>query len=161
MRHPLRLGLLTVTLYVFWMLMSGYFTAFLLTIGFCSALAVALLAARMETADPDHQPGRVRPDLLAYLAWLVREIWTSAITVSRIIIDPALPVSPTLVRFRPSQQTAIGITTHANSITLTPGTITVEASHEEFVVHGLTRASALATIDSDMDRRVRRLEPGS
>jgi multicomponent Na+:H+ antiporter subunit E len=78
--------------------------------------------------------------------------------VSRIIVDPRLPISPTMVRFRPTQKTNVGLVVHANSITLTPGTITVEAAPGEFLVHGLTRSSAEGTIDSDMDRRVSRCE---
>jgi multicomponent Na+:H+ antiporter subunit E len=52
----------------------------------------------------------------------------------------------------------VGLVTHANSITLTPGTITVEADHDEFLVHALTRENAEGLAGSEMDRRVRRLE---
>ena len=62
------------------------------------------------------------------------------------------------MRFKPLQRSAVGLVTHANSITLTPGTITVEATAGEFLVHGLTRASAEGAVDSEMDRRLRRLE---
>ena len=62
--------------------------------------------------------------------------------MSRIILDPKLPISPTLVRFKPSQKTDVGLVIHANSITLTPGTITVEAGPHEFLVHALTRGGA-------------------
>jgi len=82
----------------------------------------------------------------------------SAWDVSRIILDPRLPISPTLVRFRPSQTTAVGLVTHANSITLTPGTITVEADADLFVVHALTRAGAAGVVSGDMDGRVRAVE---
>ena len=78
--------------------------------------------------------------------------------MTRIILDPRLPISPTLVRFRPSQRSTVALATHANSITLTPGTITVEAGHDEFLVHALTRAGAGSVVDSEMDRRVSRLE---
>jgi multicomponent Na+:H+ antiporter subunit E len=73
--------------------------------------------------------------------------------VSRIILHPKLPISPTLVRFRPSQKTEVGLVIHAQSITLTPGTITIEAGPNEFLVHGLTRGGAQAVVDSEMDRR--------
>jgi len=78
--------------------------------------------------------------------------------VTRIILAPRLPVSPVLVRFRPSQKSTAGLVTHANSITLTPGTITVEADHDSFLVHALTRAGAEGLAGSEMDRRVTRLE---
>ena len=82
--------------------------------------------------------------LLTYWFWLFREIAGSAWSVSKIILDPRLPVSPTMVKFAPGQRTVVGLVTHANSITLTPGTISVEVEPGEFVVHGLTRDSALA-----------------
>ena len=78
--------------------------------------------------------------------------------VARVVLHPRLPVTPVMVRFRPSQRTAVGLATHANSITLTPGTIAVEARAGEFVVHALTREAAEGLEDSEMDRRVRRLE---
>ena len=78
--------------------------------------------------------------------------------VSKLIIDPRLPISPTLVRFKPMQRTDVGLVVHANSITLTPGTIAIEAEADEFLVHGITRDSAQGVIDSDMDRRVAALE---
>ena len=78
--------------------------------------------------------------------------------MTRIILDPRLPISPALVRFRPSQKSEVGLATHANSITLTPGTITVEANGDEFLVHALTAAAGAGVIDSEMDRRVSQVE---
>lgn len=154
----LQTAILTVALYAFWILMSGFFTPFLLATGFASALAVAWLAHRMEVADREGHPVHLTLGALAYWPWLLKEIVKSGLQVARIILHPRLPVSPTLARFRPSQESAVGLVTHANSITLTPGTITVEAGHDEFVVHGLTREGAAGTVASEMDRRVRRFE---
>ena len=69
-----------------------------------------------------------------------------------------LPIEPQLVRFKPSQKTDVGLTVHANSITLTPGTITIEAGRDEFLVHALTREGAASLEGSEMDRRVAALE---
>lgn len=82
----------------------------------------------------------------------------SGLTVTRIVLSPSMPISPSVVRFRPLQHTATGLATHANSITLTPGTLTVTAEDGEFLVHALTYDNAVACVDSEMDRRVRRLE---
>lgn len=154
----LRFASLLVALFVFWILMSGYFTAFLLSAGFGSALAVAWLARRMYALDHESHPSHLSFAAATYWPWLIKEIWKAGIQVSRIIVDPALPISPTLVRFKPGQASTVGLVTHANSITLTPGTITVQAGRDEFLVHGLTRAGAEGCVDSEMDRRVRRLE---
>jgi multicomponent Na+:H+ antiporter subunit E len=151
---------LTVTLWLFWLILSGIYTPFLITVGAVSALCVALLARRMEIADREGHPVQFGFGALTYWPWLLKEIVKSALGVARIVIDPRLPISPTVVRFKPSQGSAVGLVTHANSITLTPGTITLDATHDCFVVHGLTREGAEGCIDSEMDARVRRFETG-
>jgi len=145
-------------LYAFWILMSGYFTPFLLGAGLACAVAVAWLARRMRFVDRESHPAHLTLEAVLYWPWLLKEICKAGIQVSRIILDPKLPISPTLVRFRPGQESTVGLVTHANSITLTPGTITVEAGRDEFLVHGLTCEGAAGCIDSEMDRRVRRFE---
>jgi len=154
----LRFASLLAALYVFWILMSGYFTPFLLAAGFASAFAVAWIAHRMDLIDREGHPVHLTWSAVAYWPWLLGEILKSAVDVARIILDPRLPVSPTVVRFKPRQKTVVGLVTHANSITLTPGTLSIEVGPERFVVHGLTQAAAAATVDSEMDRRVERFE---
>lgn len=141
-------------LYLFWLLLSGFFTAFLLTAGAGSALAVVWFARRMDVVDAEGHPIHMGPRALLYWPWLLKEIVKSAWDVSKIILDPKLPISPTLVRFKPTQKTDVGLVIHANSITLTPGTITIEAGADEFLVHGLTHSGAQGVIASEMDRRV-------
>jgi multicomponent Na+:H+ antiporter subunit E len=142
----------------FWLLLSGHFTAFLLLAGVGSSAAVVWFALRMEVVDREGVPAHFWRVAIVYWPWLAWEIIKAAWGVARIILHPRLPISPTLVRFKPSQHSSIGLVTHANSITLTPGTITVQAGAQEFLVHGLTKASAEACIGSEMDRRVHRLE---
>lgn len=154
----LHAAILFVLFFAFWVLMSGFFTPFLLAMGAATAAAVVWFAYRMDVADREGHPVHLIWSALLYWPWLAREILKSALDVSRVILDPRLPASPTLVRFKPRQKTVVGLVTHANSITLTPGTLSVEVGPERFVVHGLTRASASAAVDSDMDRRVERFE---
>jgi multicomponent Na+:H+ antiporter subunit E len=141
-------------LFVFWLLLSGYFTAFLLAAGVGCALAVVWFARRLDVVDHEGHPVELGARALVYWPWLIKEIVKSAWDVTRIILNPALPISPTLVRFRPSQRSVMGLVIHAQSITLTPGTITIEAEPGEFLVHGLTQSSAQGVIGSEMDRRV-------
>jgi multicomponent Na+:H+ antiporter subunit E len=149
---------LTLCLFAFWLLLSGYLEPFLIAAGLGSAVAVALCAHRMRILDGEGHPIHLSLRAFTYWPWLAKEIVKSALSVSRIILDPKLPISPTLVRFKPTQRTTVGLVTHANSITLTPGTITVEAEDGEFLVHGLTKEGATGCIDSEMDRRVSRFE---
>jgi len=145
---------LYISLCLFWLLLSGHFTAFLLAAGLGSAAAVVWFARRMHVVDQEGHPVHAGSLVLSYWPWLFKEIVKSAWTVTAIILHPKLPISPTLVRFKPTQTTAVGLVAHAQSITLTPGTITIEAGPGEFLVHGLTRAGAAGVIGSEMDRRV-------
>ena len=154
----MHLASLGIVLYAFWILLSGYFEPFLLAAGAGSVLAVVLLSRRMRIVDREGHPIQMIAAVVLYWPWLAKEIAKSAWVVSRIILDPRLPISPVLVRFKPSQKSQVGLATHANSITLTPGTITVEATQDEFLVHGLTQASGAGVIDSEMDRRISKVE---
>lgn len=156
----LRAAILFVLFYAFWILLSGFFTPFLLGAGAAVSLAVVWFAHRMEVADREGHPAHLGLSALGYWPWLAKEILKSALDVSKVILDPRLPASPTVVRFKPRQKSAVGLVTHANSITLTPGTLSIEVGPDQFVVHGLTRESAGAAMDSEMDRRVERFEGG-
>lgn len=148
-----------LVLYAFWLLLSGMFTPFLLAAGAGGALAVLAFARRMDVIDHEGHPIHLGwRALFSYWPWLIREIARSSWDVSRRILDPRLPISPTLVRFRPSQKSELGLVIHANSITLTPGTVAVEVEAGEFLVHALTREAAAGLAGSEMDRRVAALE---
>ena len=149
-----------LSLFAFWLLLSGMFTPFLIAAGFGCSVAVVLMARHMNRIGGDTQPIHLR--WLAYAAyhpWLFKEILFSAWDVTKRILHPHLPITPTLVEFTPAQTTDIGLVIHANSITLTPGTITVEAEHGRMLVHALTREAAASLAGSEMDRRCAALEP--
>lgn len=145
-------------LFAFWLLLSGHFTPFLLSAGLGCALAVMAFGRRMAVIDREGHPVHLSWRALTYWPWLVTEIVKSAWDVSRIIVDPALPISPTLIRVKASQKSPEGVVTYANSITLTPGTISVEVSPSEILVHALTRDGAEGLAGGAMDRRVTRFE---
>ncbi len=148
-----------ISLYLFWLLLSGYFTAFLLLAGAGCSLAVLLLARRMDVVDREGHPIQIGWHAsLVYWPWLAREILRSALDVTRRILDPRLPISPTLARFTPSQRSDLGLVIHANSITLTLGTVSIEVGPHEFLVHALTAEGAAGLAQSEMDRRVSALE---
>jgi len=154
----LRLISAFIALYLFWLVLSGYFTFFLMSAGAACAIAVVWFARRMDVIDAEGHPVQLGWRIVAYWIWLSKEIVKSAWEVSRIIVDPRLPISPTMISFKPSQKTTVGLVIHANSITLTPGTITIDVGKGGFVVHALTRAGAEGVTSGDMDRRVRACE---
>lgn len=147
-----------ITLFAFWLLLSGFFTLFLVSAGLACAAAVVWFAHRMEVVDHEGHPVHFTLGALGYWPWLVKEIVKSAIDVSRIILNPKLPISPTLVEVDTSQKTEVGVVTYANSITLTPGTISVQVRHGRILVHALTRGGAESLAQGEMDRRVTRME---
>ncbi len=150
---------LLLTLIIFWLLLSGMYTPFLLAAGVGSACAITLLSRRMRLADEESHPIHLAwGAVFSYWPWLIKEILKSSWDVARRIVNPAMPISPTLVEFAPSQKTAVGLVTHANSITLTPGTIAVEVEAGRFLVHALTAEGAAGLAGSEMDRRCTRLE---
>ena len=145
-------------LFAFWIVLSGFFTPFLLGAGVGSSIAVAWLLQRMKVADDESLPMHLVPRALRYWPWLIKEVAKSAWDVTKLVVHPSMPIEPSLVRFRPSQRTPVGLCTHANSITLTPGTITVDIGADGFLVHALTAAGAEGVSGGDMDRRVTRFE---
>jgi multicomponent Na+:H+ antiporter subunit E len=151
---------LVVILFAFWLLLSGFFTPFLMAVGAAVAVGVTLLARRMAVVDHEGHPFQLSWRLVGYWPWLFKEISKSAWDVSKIIVNPRLPISPTLVRAPTSQKSTVGVVTYANSITLTPGTISVDVKQGEILVHALTREGADGLLEGEMDRRVTRFEGG-
>ena len=146
-------------LYAFWLLLSGHFSAFLLAAGAACAVAALLMTRRMNILDREGQAIHLGARaLLTYWPWLLGQIVLSGWDVARRIVHPRLPIAPTMTRFAPTQKTPLGLVIHANSITLTPGTIAVDVGHGEIMVHALTAEGAAQLAGSEMDRRVTRLE---
>lgn len=145
----------------FWLVMSGHYTAITIPAGILSVLGVVAMARRMDIADSEGHPIHLLPRaIFSYWPWLAKEIVKAALDVTKIILDPKLPVSPTLIRVKVSQRTPVGVATYANSITLTPGTITARVTGDEFLVHAVTRAGAEDLAKGEMDRRVKTFEAG-
>lgn len=152
----MRLVLIVITLFAFWLLLSGHYAPWFTVSGFLFAVLVAVLCRFRDIADAEGFPFGLLPRAVIYWPWLLVEIVKSGLNVARIILDPKLPISPTMVRVDARQGTAVGLATYANSITLTPGTLTVEASERDHTlwVHAIERSSAEGFADDEMNRRV-------
>lgn len=154
-RHAINLGLF---LFAIWLLLSGHYTPLLLLLGVVSTLLVVFLAIRADLIDREIQPVLIKPTVLFYWAWLGREIIKSNIDVARRILSPGMPISPTIFTVRADQKTELGRVTYANSITLVPGTVTVEVNEDVFTVHALTQEMAADLKRGEMNRRVCNVE---
>jgi len=161
LKYGVSLGL---TLFVLWLLLSGQYTfdsRLILALGLASCTFVVAIALRMKIADREGHPIHLLVPSLRYIPWLLWAIVKSNIDVTRCILNPRLPISPTLVKVKAGQQSELGQTIFANSITLTPGTVSLDVEEDEILVHALTRESAEEVADGEMDRRVTLLEGSS
>jgi multicomponent Na+:H+ antiporter subunit E len=171
-----------------WLLWSGHFEIDLLIYGLVCCLIVVGITKRLRVLDRESLPAYLglRP-FLSYVPWMVWEVIKANVSVARIILDRTLPIDPQLVRVRADQKTALTQVIYANSITLTPGTISLdvrthrrmEEAHDlrenvesaddparsgwpiirgSILVHALTSEAAEAVVEGEMGRRVCSLE---
>lgn len=156
----LRLVLIAAALLAYWLVLSGHYTTWLISMGVVSAVAVVGFAWAKGIIDAEGFPVERIPRGLLYWPWLAWQIVLSALAVTRIILNPSLPISPTMVRVQAKQRDPVGLTTYANSITLTPGTISVEVGERARAiwVHALTREGAEGMRDDEMNDRVASFE---
>ena len=157
----MRLITLSVVLYLFWLALSGYFKPFLLLGGLASTIAVVLIARRIKLLDSEGHPAHLLPAASTYWPWLLREIIKAGWSVTKAVLKPKLAISPTLTRVVATQRTSAGIVTYANSITLTPGTITTGVNGTVLTVHALERGGAIDLEEGGMDTRVTQFERGT
>jgi len=141
-----------------WLLLSGHYEALILGFGVFSSLLVTYLAWRMDREDEYAFPLLFTPRLLVYWAWLIREILKSNLSVARVILDPKLPISPILVPFRACMKSDLARMIYANSITLTPGTITTGTEGDVLRIHALTWHDVDGREEDEMGKQVCRLE---
>ena len=158
-KHAISLGL---SLAVLWLLLSGHFTLLLISFGLLSVVLVVLLALRMDVVDHEGHPLHLNlMALLIYWCWLLKEIFVSNIYVCRLILNPSMPISPTVIALRSSQSSDLARVIFANSITLTPGTVAIDVDGDITEVHAITEEAAKSLLDGPMDGKVTALESRS
>lgn len=155
MRH---FAFLIFLLIGFWLLNSGHYSNLMLFLGLSSILVVLYLSYRMNIIDNESQPFALVFKFTAYSIWLFKQIIDSNITVVKCIWLGNSSISPSFKKIPVSQQTDLGKVIYANSITVTPGTVTVDIDKQQFLVHALCRDSITELESGDMDKRVTQLE---
>lgn len=152
----------------FWLVMSGHYDLLHVGSGVLSSAVVATLTLGVErrahffagrrAGDSKHGPlfrfSAVWGRFLVYLPWLLYQMLKSALQVAAVVAHPRLPIDPVMVRLPVRLSGDLPLTTFGNSITLTPGTVTVDVEGREFVVHALTRAAAEDLRTGAMELRV-------
>lgn len=157
----LRSIVLAAALFAFWLAMSGHYTLFLVAAGAASALLVVLFTRRKGSLDAESVPLELVTGSITYFPWLILEIAKSALAVARVILDPRLPISPVMTVLDSRLATAAGLSSFANSITLTPGTVTCGVAGRRLTVYALVREGALDIEAGTMEDRALRFEGGA
>lgn len=148
-----------LVLAAFWIALSGYFDPIHLTFGFVSVTLVSAVSSRYfaEGASLRRESlGLLR--IVGYAPWLLWQILIANVDVLLRVVG-LRPLAPRMVRFKPHLESDFGRVTLANSITLTPGTVTVEVEEDgTFIVHAISHEAAEGVLDGRMAERVRLLE---
>ena len=139
-----------------WLLWSGLYKPLLLGLGLVSCAITLYLAHRMRVLE-ELNILRILIRLPAYWLWLGREVVRSSLEVARVVLDPRLPASPTMVELKELPEDDIGKAILGNSIILTPGTLTLDLQDDQLLAHSLTREGAAELAGGEFSRRVRRL----
>jgi len=146
-------------LYALWLLLSGIWEPFLLVAGAVSCLLVTVIAHRMDVIDGEGHPIHLTWRAMVYFPWLAWQIALSNLVVARAILQPGRLVLNTACGPVPAGQvTDVGLVTFANSITLTPGTVSLVVASGEIYVHALDRRGYDDLIAGEMNRRVCQME---
>lgn len=147
---------LLLTLLVSWALWSGIYKPLLLWLGFFSCVLSVWLAQRLGFFQ-HLLPLKVFLRLPAYWWWLLGAVIKSSIEVAKLVLRPSLPISPTMVELTTTESSDVGKVILGNSITLSPGTVTIDVHKDKLLVHCLTRASALDLLENEAQRRTSQL----
>ncbi|MCL0107542.1 Na+/H+ antiporter subunit E [Peptococcaceae bacterium] len=154
---------LTITLFIFWIVLSGRMELKYLAIGFICSLFIGVLTKLLLVVPLKNNKGWLSlwdaPWLrfVKYLFWLLWQLVIANIKVAKIILSPKLKIDPAIVHFKVDLPHPVAQTLLANSITLTPGTITIDIKDGEYTVHCLkfSFASSLIEEESELIKRVK------
>ncbi|VAW01544.1 Na(+) H(+) antiporter subunit E [hydrothermal vent metagenome] len=145
---------LFVVLSVLWLTLSGYFhEPLLLSLGLLSVSISVLLVVRMRILDDESSPYFRIFSLFPYSIWLVIEIIKANLIVAKNILRPDMVLTPRMVRVKTLPASGFGRALFANSITLTPGTVSVDLDADEIIVHSLLKEMTDKNAFAEMARR--------
>lgn len=150
-----------LTLFALWLLLSGIYKPLIVWLGLASSIVAVLVVRRMDMVDGHRISIPLKPlKFIAYLAWLMKEIAVSNIAVTKMILSPKMGLRQHFFRVKNTQRSELATAIYANSITLTPGTISVEIERDAFWVHAASFSDDDHAALADMDARVTATETG-
>ena len=149
--------ILALVLYVFWLLLSGQYSILFFCLGAVSMALVILLQKRMDTIDKEPIQVHIGLEFIHFTCWLIGELIRSNLQLARIILDPKMPVKPVWKRLDVSLTSPAARTLYANTITLTPGTLTTDVKENYFLIHTLNSEFMQDLETGEMEERIRKL----
>ncbi len=153
-----RILVLLILLVATWLLWSGLYKPLLLFLGALSCLLTFLVVRRIDYFDDELYALRLSLRLVRYWFWLGGQIVRSSLDVSRVVLSPNLPISPTVIDIEAEAAHPFYVVTLGNSITLTPGTLSIDVHEGKIKVHALTESGASELAAGEMNRRVARIK---
>lgn len=151
--------LLVLILIALWLLLSGYWNkAVLMGFGAISVAITLWFAERAETIDREGVPSSLFPRIIGYMGWLLFEIGKANLQVTREVLRPQIRLAPKLFRVPANQPSDLTRTIFANSVTLTPGTVTVDVREDCLLIHALDESFADVEGITEMGLKATRLE---
>lgn len=159
MNKNLLVTLQIILLFLFWYLLSGKNVILLLVVGALCSLFIVLYLYKITMIDDESLPIRILPKAIYYWLWLYKEMIFSSVYISKIILSPRMGISPQYFKIKSKQKSTMGFNIYANSITLTPGTISViiNNSNKEIDVHSISKDTKASLLKSEMDHKIKKL----
>lgn len=141
-------------LFFFWFMLSGHTATLLIVLGILSTLLSIYLSRRMNIIDHESYPFHISMRLIRYYVYLGKEIILSNLDVVKRILKPGQSISPALVTLPVVKRTDLSKVIYANSITLTPGTVTINLDDDGLLIHALSKEGADALEQGSMAKAV-------
>ena len=144
-----------------WMIWSGTNSIdnpFILALGGCSLLLTIWVCIRMRINDSESVPLHFGWRIIPYTFYLIKEIVVSNVEVAKIVLAPKMPMQRSMIEVSAQHDSEIANVVLANSITLTPGTISVSMNGGRIKVHALSFEGAADDLSGEMAGKVRKLE---
>ena len=148
---------LSAILALAWLLWSGLYKPLILGFGLLSCVLTMIVVRRMQFFDLETYSLQPSIKLMRYWLWLLVEIAHSSVAVAKVVLNPSLPISPRVVRVTAPSDQSFEQVILGNSITLTPGTLTLDIFEGTLRVHTLTDEGARALLSGEMLDRVAQL----
>ena len=127
-----------ILIFLFWFLLSGHTSGLLIGLGIFSTVLTMFLSNRMNILDHESYPFHLSPRLFKYYLFLGKEIVVANVDVIKKIFNPS-SIDPQVAELPAKKHTDISKVTYANSITLTPGTVTMDLKDDQLTVYALSQ----------------------